>query len=141
MSDPLAQTRRDARERAIELAYEAEQRGLGADALLAGLIIDPDPFAALLLKAAELQRERAEEMIAERSRGWSLDRMPLIDRLVMRMAVAEMITTDTPTGVVLAESVDLVGRYSTEESTRFVNGVLSAIAREVRPASPGDTPS
>ncbi len=133
MSNPLAQTRRDARERAIELAYECEQRSIGVDALLAGLVIDPDPFAALLLKASELQRERAEAMIAERSRGWSLDRMPLIDRLVMRMAVAEMITTDTPTGVILAEAVDLVGRYSTDESTRFVNGVLSAIASELRP--------
>lgn len=135
MSNPLAQTRRDARERAIELAYECEQRGLRADALLATLVIDPDPFAALLLKASELQRERAETMIAERSRGWTLDRMPLIDRLVMRMAVAEMITTDTPTGVILAEAVDLVGRYSTDESTRFVNGVLSAIAGEIRPVA------
>ncbi len=110
---------------------------MSADALLASLVIEPDPFAALLLKASELQRERAESMIAERSRGWTLERMPLIDRLVMRMAVAEMITTDTPTGVVLAEAVDLVGRYSTEESTRFVNGVLSAIASEVRPANNG----
>ncbi|MEZ5379792.1 MAG: transcription antitermination factor NusB [Acidimicrobiales bacterium] len=133
MNNPLAQTRRDARERAIELAYESEQRAIGADALLAGLVVDPDPYAALLLKASELQRTRAETLIAERARGWSLDRMPLIDRLVMRMAVAEMITTDTPTGVILAEAVALVGRYSTDESTRFVNGVLSAIAADLRP--------
>ncbi len=105
-----------------------------ADELLASLVIEPPPFAALLLKAAELQKQRAEELIAERSRGWSLERMPVIDRLVMRMAVAEMLTTDTPTGVVLAEAVDLVGRYSTDESTRFVNGVLSSIAATIRPA-------
>ncbi len=133
MSDPLVQTRRDARERAIELAYECEQRSLSVDALLASLVVEPPPFAALLLKASELQKDRAESMIAARSRGWSLERMPLIDRLVMRMAVAELLTTDTPTGVVLSEAVDLVGRYSTDESTRFVNGVLSAVASEIRP--------
>lgn len=132
MSDPLAPSRRDARERAIELAYECEQRGLTADAILATLLLPPDPFTAVLLKSAELNRDRAEALIAERARGWSLDRMPLIDRLVMRMAVAELLTADTPTGVVLAEAVDLVGRYSTDESTRFVNGVLSAIASDIR---------
>jgi N utilization substance protein B len=136
VSDPLLQTRRDARERAIELAYEAEQRGCSVDAVLDGLVVAPDPFTALLVKASELNRERADQLIAERSRGWSLDRMPVIDRLVMRMAVAELLTTETPTGVVLAEAVDLAGRYSTEESARFVNGVLASIAADLRVAPP-----
>ncbi len=124
--------RREARERAVELAYEADLRGCSLDELFESLTLPPEPYAALLLRASELERERTRALIAEKASGWSLERMPTIDRLVMEMAVAEMLTTDTPTGVVLAEAVDLVSRYSTEESGRFVNGVLAAIARDVR---------
>ena len=126
--------RREARERAIELAYEANQRQLSVDELLKLLPMAPTPFAVDLLRAAEDHRERADQLIAERARGWSLDRMPVMDRLVMRLAVAELLALDTPTGVVLNEAVELATRYSTAESGRVVNGVLSAIARQVRPA-------
>ncbi|MDH3681503.1 MAG: transcription antitermination factor NusB [Acidimicrobiia bacterium] len=126
-----ARSRREARERAIELAYEAEMRSLAVDDLLAGLPVAPDPFVVELLKAAERQQEVAEKLIAERATGWTLERMPAIDRLVMRLAVAELLDLDTPTGVVLSEAVDLASRYSTDESSRFVNGVLAAIAREL----------
>ncbi|MEZ5408755.1 MAG: transcription antitermination factor NusB [Acidimicrobiales bacterium] len=125
--------RREARERALELAYEANQRQITAGELLAALPVAPTPFAVELLTAAEENRERAEELIANRATGWSLDRMPVMDRLVMRMAVAEMLALPTPTGVVLSEAVELAKRYSTDESGRFVNGVLAAIARQVRP--------
>lgn len=124
--------RREARERAIELAYEAELRGATVAELLAGLPVPPDEFVVALLEAGESERDRAEELIGERARGWSIERMATIDRLVMRLAVAELLTLDTPTGVVLSEAVDLVGRYSTDESSRFVNGVLAAVARDVR---------
>lgn len=125
--------RREARERALELAYEANQRQITATELLATLPVAPAPFAVELLTAAEANRERAEELIAGRATGWSIDRMPVMDRLVMRMAVAEMLALPTPTGVVLSEAVELAKRYSTDESGRFVNGVLAAIARDVRP--------
>ncbi len=124
--------RKEARERAVELAYEADARSCSVDELLATMKLPPEPYAALLLRASELERDRTRSLIAAKATGWSLERMPTIDRLVMEMAVAEMLTTDTPTGVVLAEAVDLVSRYSTEESGRFVNGVLAAIARDVR---------
>jgi len=124
--------RREARERALELAYEANQRQITASELLATLPVAPTPFAVELLETAEANRERADELIASRATGWSIDRMPVMDRLVMRMAVAEMLALDTPTGVVLSEAVELAKRYSTDESGRFVNGVLAAIAREVR---------
>lgn len=128
--------RREARERAIELAYEAEQRGDDVDALLAGLVLPPDDYTVTLLRAAEDHREDAERRIAQKARGWSLERMPLLDRLIMRLAVAELLTQeDVPTAVVLAEATELAGRFSTDDSSRFVNGVLAAIGREVRPAS------
>lgn len=125
-------SRREARERAVELAYEADARTCSVEELLATLTIPPEPYAALLLRAAQLERPKVQTLISEKATGWSLDRMPTIDRLVMEMAVAELLTTETPTGVVLSEAVDLVSRYSTEESGRFVNGVLAAIARDVR---------
>ncbi len=124
--------RREARERAIELAYEAEVRGVRVDELLAELPIPPATFAVALLHAADTHRDEADRLIDTRSRGWSIDRMATIDRLVMRLAVAELLSLDTPTGVVLSEAVELVSRYSTDESSRFVNGVLAAIARDVR---------
>lgn len=134
-----ARGRREARERAIELAYEADLRQLSVDELMADLPIAPASFAVELLRSAESHREEAEALIAAKATGWSIDRMPVIDRLVMRLAVAEMLTMDTPTGVVLSEAVDLVARYSTDESSRFVNGVLAAVARQVRPDSGRDT--
>ena len=126
--------RREARERAIELAYEANQRSLSVSQLLATLPLAPVAFAVDLLEAAEANRQQADQLISERAQGWSIERMPVMDRLVMRLAVAELLTMDTPTGVVLNEAVELATRYSTDESGRFVNGVLAAIARQVRPA-------
>ena len=136
MSDPSRSRRREARERAIELAYEAEQRGQEVDALLATLVLPPDPYTVVLLRAAEEHRDEAERHIAARSRGWTLARMPVLDRLIMRLAVAELLTQpDVPTAVVLAEATELAGRFSTDDSSRFVNGVLAAIGRELRPAT------
>ena len=138
MSDPAAGgatgsagVRRDARERALELAYEAEQRGLGVDDLLATLIVEPDPLAVRLLRSAERRREEAERLVVPRLRGWRYDRLPLLDRLVLRLAISELLDTATPTGVVLAEAVDLAARYGTDDSSRFVNGLLANVARDL----------
>lgn len=126
-------SRREARERAVELAYEAEVRQLSVADLVAGLPLAPDAFVVELLEVAEHHREEAERLIDKRSSNWSIERMATIDRLVMGQAVAELLALDTPTGVVLSEAVELVSRYSTDESSRFVNGVLAAIARDLRP--------
>ena len=67
--------------------------------------------------------------------GWPLDRMAVVDRLVLRLAVAELLDPDgPPVAVVIDEAVELAKTYSTEESGRFVNGVLSTVAAQVRPA-------
>jgi N utilization substance protein B len=125
--------RREARERAIELAYEAQVRDVSVDVLLSGLPLPPDDFTVDLLRYEEQVRAKAEELIAARASGWALDRMPLLDLIVMRLATAELLTQDTPIGVVLSQAVELASRYSTDESGRFVNGVLAAIANDVRP--------
>ncbi|MFV0257274.1 MAG: transcription antitermination factor NusB [Acidimicrobiales bacterium] len=126
-------SRREARERAVELAYEADMRSVPVDDLLRRLPLPPAEFTVELLHAGEARRDEADALVTEYATGWTLERMPTMDRVVMRLAVAEMLTADTPTGVILAEAVDLAGRFSTDESSRFVNGVLAAIARRVRP--------
>jgi N utilization substance protein B len=123
--------RREARERALELAYEANQRRMTASELLATLPLAPAPFTIELLESAEAHRRQADELIAGRASGWSIERMPVLDHLIMRLAVAEMLALETPTAVVLAEAVELAKRYSTDESSRFVNGVLAAVARQL----------
>lgn len=132
--DP-SRSRRESRERAVELAYEAEVRGWTVDELVESLTIAPEPFVVTLLQQAEEHRSTADELIAAKSKRWSISRMAVLDLVVMRIAIAELLADSTPTGVVLSEAVELAGRYSTDESSRFVNGILAAIAPEVRGAA------
>ena len=129
----LAQERRDARERALGLLYEAETKGvLGAD-VLAELPVPPDEFAVALVTAVDEHRDRIDALLTEHAKGWSLARMPALDRAALRMGTAELITrADVPTAVVLNETVELASRFSTDDSGRFVNGLLAKIATEVR---------
>jgi N utilization substance protein B len=129
-------TRREARERALHLAYERELRALDADELLADLPVDPDPYAAALVRGAYEHRREIDELLERFSQRWHVDRMPVVDRTLLRLAVYELCwvpEVDTP--VVIDEAVELAKQYSTEDSPRFVNGLLSRIAQEVRPAA------
>lgn len=130
-----SRSRREGRERALELAYEAEVRGWTVDELVHSQTLPPDTFVVELLKQAESNRQEADRLIDEKSTRWSIARMPVLDVVVMRMAIAELLDGDTPTGVVLSEAVELAGRYSTDDSSKFVNGVLAAVAAEVRSGS------
>ena len=124
-------SRRESRERAVELSYEAHARGLDVDEMLATLVLPAPPFTIDLLRQAEEHQTRADELIEAKATGWTIKRMPVMDLLIMRLATAELLVGATPKGVVLAEAVELAGRYSTDESSRFVNGVLAAIAGEL----------
>lgn len=129
----LATQRRAARERALGLLYEAESKGVTSTELLAELPVAPDEFAVALVTAVDEHRARIDELLERFAQGWSLRRMPALDRAALRMGSAELITrADVPTAVVLAETVDLASRFSTDSSGRFVNGLLARIAREVR---------
>ena len=130
---PEAGGRREARERAIELAYEADIRSWSPDEIVASLTVAPDSFVVRLLEWSAKRRRESDELIEKKATGWSLSRMPSMDLLIMRMAVAEMLEADTPTGVVLAEATELATRYSTDDSGGFVNGVLAAVAKDIRP--------
>ncbi|HNN47951.1 MAG TPA: transcription antitermination factor NusB, partial [Marmoricola sp.] len=76
-------------------------------------------------------RPRIDEILGSFAHGWSLDRMPAVDRNVLRLAVFELVfNEDVPDAVAITEAVKLVGDLSTDESPAFVNGVLSSVARE-----------
>ena len=129
----LAAERRDARERALGLLYEAEAKGCSGAEVLAGLPVAPDEFAAGLVAAVDEHREQIDALLTEHAKGWTLSRMPALDRAALRMGTAELITrADVPTAVVLNETVELASRFSTDDSGRFVNGLLAKIATEVR---------
>jgi N utilization substance protein B len=127
-------TRRAARERALELAYESEQRGLSAGELLAELPVEPDPYAVRLFAGVAERRDEIDALIRKYSEHWALERMPVIDRALLRIGTYELgWVPETPTAVVITEAVELAKQYSTNDSGRFVNGLLARIADEVRP--------
>jgi N utilization substance protein B len=125
--------RHQQRERALSLLYEAELKGEGPLQVVDALPVPPDPFVRQLLEQAVATREEADRRIAAASVAWPLERMAVIDRLVLRLGVAELLDpSGPPVAVVIDEAVELAKAYSTEESGGFVNGVLSTIATDVR---------
>ena len=127
-------TRRAARERALGLAYESELRGLSAAALLAELPVEPDEYACRIVLGADDHRDEIDALIRKYSEHWSLERMPVIDRALLRLGTYELAwVIETPKGAVITEAVELAKQYSTKDSGRFVNGLLARISAEVRP--------
>ena len=116
-------TRPDARAQALGALYAADVLGTEG--------VDVEPLgsrAAALATATWDHREDIDAAIGAASTRWRIDRMPAIDRSVLRLGVYELIYTDMPVGVAISEAVELAKRYSTAKSGAFVNGVLSAIA-------------
>ena len=130
-------SRRQARERALSLLYEAESKDVAPAAVLAALPVEPAPFAAEVVTGVGRHVDELDKWIASYARDWTIDRMPALDRALLRMGVYELLhRPDVPTGAVISEAVELAQRFSTEESSRFVNGMLARIAETVRPSSP-----
>jgi transcription antitermination protein NusB len=130
---PREGPRHEARERALALLYEAEMKRIGTAEVLATLSVPPDPFAVSLVEGAAADRDRIDALVAAAAQGWEIERMPVLDRSILRLATYELIAEpDVPVAVVIDEAVELAKQYSTEFSGGFVNGVLSTIARQVR---------
>lgn len=129
----MSSERRQARERALGLLYEAETKSQSPSALVAEQVVAPDPFAVDVVNGVETNQAEIDALITRFAKNWPLARMPALDRTLLRMGVYELThRPDVPTGVVLSEIVDLASEYSTDDSGPFVNGVLAAIAAEVR---------
>jgi transcription antitermination protein NusB len=126
-------TRREARERALSLCYEVEVRGVEAASLLDELPAPPDPYVATLVRGVAEHREELDAILRKYSEHWALERMPLVDRAVLRIGCYELgWHPELPTGVVISEAVELAKQYSTKDSGRFVNGMLGRIAEDLR---------
>ncbi|MEY2399293.1 MAG: transcription antitermination protein NusB [Actinomycetota bacterium] len=125
-----------ARERALELLYEADAKATTITEILAALPVTPDHYAIDVVTGVSDHALRIDQLISRLAPDWPLDRMPAVDRAVLRLGVYELAERpDVPTAVILDEAVALAKRYSTDESGRFVNGVLAAAAKELRPTA------
>ena len=132
-SIPRPDERSDARERALYLLYEAESKGLTPVEVLELQVLEPDELTQLIVRGVAEHRERLDEAIDARATGWTLARMPVIDLNVLRIGAFELAERpDVPTAVVLDEAVSLVKQFSTDDSGRFVNGVLAALVADLR---------
>jgi transcription antitermination protein NusB len=131
--------RSDARERALYLLYEADAKGISPVDALELQIIEPDEMTTALVRGVAELRDRLDEAIAARATGWTLERMPVLDLSVLRIGAFELAQRpDVPVAVVIDEAVELAKRFSTDASGRFVNGVLSALAEDLRLPGPPD---
>jgi len=128
----LGAQRHHARERALEIFYEATIKERTIAEVLNQLGVRPDEYTVAILVSAEQNQEKANELISEFAVDWTLDRIAIVDRLVMTMAVGEMLMENAPPkAVVLDEAVELAKVYSTDGSPSFVNGVLSSISEKL----------
>ncbi len=126
-------SRRQARERALSLLYEAESKDASPAAVLAALPVEPASFAVDVVTGVGEHLQELDKWIASYAKDWTIDRMPALDRALLRMGVFELLhRPDVPTGAVISEAVELAQRFSTDESSRFVNGMLARIAESVR---------
>jgi len=125
--------RSDARERALYLLYEAQLKGISGSEALALQLIEPDDMTSSLVNGVTEHRERLDAAIAGRATGWALSRMPVLDLNVLRVGAYELAERpDVPVAVVIDEAVELAKRFSTDDSGRFVNGVLAALVDDLR---------
>ncbi len=126
-------SRREARERALSLLYEAEAKGASTSEVLADLPLPPDPYVVSLVDGIATRSDEIDGLLRRYlKKEWPLERLASLDRAVLRMATWELLQGEPP-GVAISEAVELVKRFSTEDSSRFVNGVLSAISRDQAP--------
>jgi transcription antitermination protein NusB len=127
--------RSKARKRAMDVLYEADMRGLNPTATLAGRVARAEPpvhpYTAELVNGVHEHQERIDAILAQYAEGWTVARMPGVDRAVLRLGVYELLwRPDVPDAVAIDEAVELAKTLSTEESPRFVNGVLARVLRD-----------
>ena len=140
MADTAGGPRRQARERALSLLYEAESKDLAPAAVLEALPVAPTQFAVDVVLGVGEHLDELDRWISDYAKDWTVDRMPALDRALLRMGVYELLhRPDVPTGAIISEAVELAQRFSTDESSRFVNGMLARIAEAVRPGPGGPT--
>lgn len=127
--------RSKARKRALDVMFESEVRGLGPDGTLPERIAAAEPpvneYTARLVRGVAEHQGRIDDLLSTYSQGWSLQRMPAVDRNALRIGVFEVLyVEEVPDAVAVSEAINLVRDLSTDESPAFVNGVLGHIVRD-----------
>jgi N utilization substance protein B len=129
------------RQRALQILFQCDIREQeaqeGLDAYYGSLYleegegtIEPDELTESLVSGAMDNREELDAIIRKHSVNWRLERMPLVDRNILRMSIYEMLYGGTPTPVVIDQGIELARRFSGEASVAFINGILDAVRRE-----------
>ena len=131
--------RSKARKRALDVLYEADLRSADPVAVVAERVALAQPpvndYTVELVEGVTAQRGRIDDILAEYAEGWTVDRMPDVDRAVLRLGVYELLwREDVPDAVAIDEAVELAKTLSTDESPKFVNGVLARVLKD-RPAT------
>ena len=129
--------RSKARKAALDLLYESDIRKASASDLLSKRIMDLEyvvrHFTQELVHGVEQHRRKIDELITTYSQGWDMDRMPVIDRNILRLAMYEVLwSSNVPQAVAIDEALELAQTLSTDESSKYINGVLSKIV-EIKP--------
>ena len=143
MSQADGQGKHRAREAALQMLYQCEVGGAGAEESIvtywpssdaAGAVGEPlREFANRLVRGTLDRREAIDAMLTAHAQNWRLERMNVIDRLVLRLAVFEMLSEpETPSKVIINEALELARSFSGETAVGFVNGVLDAVRKELR---------
>ena len=130
--------RSKARKRALDVLFESEQRRVDALATLAERVAGAEPpvndYTVVLVEGVVAHAERIDELLTTYAQGWQLDRMPAVDRTVLRIGTYELLwRDDVPDGVVISEAVALARDLSTDDSPGFVNGLLARLL-ELKPS-------
>lgn len=133
--------RSKARKRALDVLFEADQRGLDPLTLLAERVRRADPpvpqYAVEIVEGVCAQQERIDELLSTYAQGWVLERMPAVDRSLLRLSAWELLYNDeVPDAVAIDEAVELAHALSTDESPAFVNGLLARLM-QVKPGVVG----
>ena len=137
-------SRRKARQRALQIlfSWDARHRPVDEaideyyDALYAEERPERDPFVIDLVRGTVKHVAQIDERITRHAEHWRIERMPGVDRNILRLAVYEMAHAGTPAAVTIDEALELARKYSGEESVQFVNGVLDAVRRELGTSAP-----
>ncbi len=124
--------RSKARKRALDVLYEADVRGTSALDTAAQRLAQADPpvpaYAVQLVEGVVAHRERIDDLVATYAEGWVLDRMPPVDRNVLRIGIYELLYEPSiPDAVAISEAVELAKKISTDDSPSFVNGLLARV--------------
>ncbi len=130
--------RRSSRRQAVFILYQGDLLRLDAEGALQRAENDQaSEFARRIVRGVQSERGRVDELLGHHLSGWSVDRLGVLERAILRVAVYEMLEEqDVPLAVVIDEAVNLAKRFCSSEAGAFINGVLGGVAKAVRPDTP-----